>query len=136
MRKIILTLVIGIVTLFTLSSCVTGAYAQEIEIGNNDAKLIITYGTPYFYDGVLVYYNYNNFYYYPYVLNGRTYYHRYHRPLPSPRHRFQPSHHRPRTAIHRPPSARPHNFGNRPQTQRPNIGGGQRPSGGHRFGRR
>ena len=65
MRKIILTLVIGIVTLFTLSSCVTGAYAQEIEIGNNDAKLIITYGTPYFYDGVLVYYNYNNFYYYP-----------------------------------------------------------------------
>ena len=59
MKKFILNIIIGLSVLILFSSCMTGAYAQEIEIGNNDAKMIITYGTPYFYDGVLIFYNYN-----------------------------------------------------------------------------
>ena len=141
MKKLILNIVIGLSVLISFSSCITGAYAQEIEIGNDDAKMIITYGTPYFYDGVLIYYNYNNLYYYPYILNGRTHYRAYPRPLPHHRyvHHAVPRHHgghghRPHTMYpdRMPPRSHGHSsMGNRPMNNRPSSAGrhgGMRPN--------
>ena len=95
MKKLILNIIIGLSVLISYNSCITGEYAQENEIGNDDTRMIITYGTPYFYDGVLIYYNYNNLYYYPYILNGRTHYRAYSRPFPHYRHWHyaKPRHH-------------------------------------------
>ena len=134
MKKLILNIIIGLSVLISFSSCITGAYAQEIEIGNDDAKMIITYGTPYFYDGVLIYYNYNNLYYYPYILNGRTHYRAYPRPLPHHRHVHHavPRHHgghwnRPpiMNPDRIPPRSHGHSsIGNRPMNNRPSSAGG------------
>ena len=142
MKRLILNIVIGLSVLISFSSCITGAYAQENEIGNDDAKMIITYGTPYFYDGALIYYNYNNLYYYPYILNGRTHYRAYPRPLPHHRHVHHavPIHHGGHW--HRPPIMNPDripprshghsSMGNRPMNNRPSSPNGNR---GH-IGRR
>lgn len=96
MKKFILSLIFGISVLFSLSSCVTSAYAQDVVISNDgdnvDVSFVIRYGTPYYINGSLQYYLYNGWYYYPYYYNNHYYYYRYSRPLPPPRHghRFTP----------------------------------------------
>jgi hypothetical protein len=97
MKKFILSIIFGIGILFSMSSCAVGAYAQD-EVyyesidGDVDINIVIRYGTPYYYDGSILYYSYNGWYYYPYYLNNSYYYYRYTRPLPPPRygHRFVP----------------------------------------------
>jgi len=142
MKKLILNIIIGLSVLILFSSCITGAYAQENEIGNDDTRIIITYGTPYFYDGTLIYYNYNNLYYYPYILNGRTYYRAYSRPFPHHRHWHyaKPRHHGGHW--HRPPIVNPYRMpprshgyssvGNRHINNRPSSPNGNRSHMGRR----
>lgn len=96
MKKLFLGLLLGITVLFTTNSCITGAYAQDVVItetnGDVDVSLVIRYGTPYYFEGSLLYYLYDGWYYYPYLHNNYYYYYRYVRPLPPPRpgHRFVP----------------------------------------------
>lgn len=96
MKKFILSIIFGIGILFSMSSCAVSTYAQD-EIYydvDDDISIVIRYGTPYYFEGSILYYSYNGWYYYPYYLNNSYYYYRYSRPLPPPRHghRFVPRH--------------------------------------------
>lgn len=82
MKKLLFCILTSLCLLF--SSCITSTYA-ETEVGNEDITVVIRYGTPYYYNGALVYYLYNGYYFYPYTYRNHIYYHRYNRPLPPPR---------------------------------------------------
>ena len=92
MKKTILFIVFAICAMLTFSSCVSPAYAQGVEItecdGNVDINVIVRYGTPYYYEGSLIYYLYDGFYYYPRLIDNHWRYYRYARPLPPPRHHY------------------------------------------------
>ena len=115
MKKFILSLLFGIGISCSLSSCITDAYAQDVIITDGvsdvDFSIVVRYGTPYYYDGSLLYYLYNGWYYYPYVRNNHYYYHRYSRPLPPPQPR------------HRGVEPRPHH------NDRPHVNNGNRSFG-------
>jgi hypothetical protein len=115
MKKFILSLLFGIVISFSLSSCITDSYAQDVIITDGasdvDFSIIVRYGTPYYYESSLLYYLYNGWYYYPYVRNNHYYYRRYSRPLPPPK----PRHHGA--------EPRPHH------NDRPHVAGGNRSFG-------
>ena len=104
MKKVLLSLVIGIVTMLSLNSCAVSAYSQEpvsaydyeysYNGGNSDISVVIRYGTPYYFENTILYYLYNGWYYYPYYYGGHYYYYRYRTPFPvRPGYRFAPRHH-------------------------------------------
>lgn len=104
MKRMVLNLLLGFSILFSASSCVTDAYAQDVVIsetgGNVDISLVIRYGTPCYFEGSILYYLYDGWYYYPYLYNNYYYYYRYARPLPY--HRFTPGYYdRPYFRYHR-----------------------------------
>ena len=109
MKKFLLSLIFGIGVMCSMSSCVTPAYSQDVVItesdGNVDISYVIRYGTPYYFEGSLLYYLYNGWYYYPYYMNNRWYYYRYERPFDVYRgYRFHPQpNHRPYFDSRRPP---------------------------------
>lgn len=100
MKKII-TFIFCVMLSFALQSCM-GAYAVSSydnvysdydECVVSDINVVITHGTPYYYDGYLSYYFYNGWYYYPYFYNNYWYFRPY-------RYAFRPGyipriHHRP-----------------------------------------
>lgn len=131
---------------FSLTSCSTYTYAQpvaavEIEPDEVTYTTVITYGVPYYIDGIVSYYKYRDLFYYPYYWHNHWYVHPYtciqprgfvHRPhhgfVPEPRWR-RPAHfrhnHNPRhygsDMYYRPhtrPNVKPN--GNRP-TVTPNM---------------
>ena len=141
MKKIFL-FIIGLVMPFSLTSCVTTAYAQVDD--ETEVAVVISNGTPYYdADGLLMYYIYRNMYYYPYYYNNAWYFRHYARPLP-PRH-YRPV---PRDFYHhRPLPPRHHHTPHPGGTHRPDFGRGghthrhvpnniNRPSGRHFGGRR
>lgn len=86
MKKIILSLAIMLISIFTFSSCVTTAYADDDTYGHSyDYNVIITNGTPFIVNGLIAYYLYNNMYFYPYYRNGIYHFCRYEKPLPHDR---------------------------------------------------
>ena len=133
MKKIILTLVFGIIALMSMISCYT---ADAVVCDDTTVDVVIRYGTPYYYNGALVYYVYDNYYYYPHYNGTKWYYYRDRRPI-RPHHSgwVNPGTQRP----HKPHGNPPHD---RPGTVKPNGGnhgghnghvgrpGGNRPSGG------
>jgi len=114
MKKIFLFL-IGMMMVFSFQSCVVGTYATTqddiyVESQNDivyttvDFNTVIRYGSPYYYQGELLYYLYNGLYYYPFYYDNywyvrvyrRPFTHLYYRPYFRPnRHdyRFAPGHH-------------------------------------------
>ena len=82
MKKVLINLFICLMVIFTFSSCVTSALGQEVVLTTEDASVVVNLGTPYYLDGSIYYYIYNNRYYYPRYIDGRVYYHSYARPLP------------------------------------------------------
>jgi hypothetical protein len=91
MRKLYI-LIIGLMMMFSLSSCETYTYATtqddiytetEIDIvrSNVSFDVIIQYGTPYYKDGSLLYYLYRDIYYYPFYYNNCWYVRAYRRPF-------------------------------------------------------
>lgn len=54
---------------------------QEALLNNIDINLIVTYGTPYYYNDCLNYYYYRGLYYYPIFYNNYWYFRAYHRPF-------------------------------------------------------
>ena len=112
--KKILVFLFGLTMLFGLTSCVTAVQAQDdTYIGSEvNSTVVITYGTPYIVDGMIMYYVYKGLYYYPYWVNDMycfhvyrhpivmDYYRRYYRPVPRDfyrHHRYDPTprRHRP-----------------------------------------
>lgn len=114
MKKIFLFL-IGMMMVFSFQSCVVGTYATtqddiyveaqaDVVYTNVDFNLVIRYGSPYYYQGELLYYLYDGLYYYPFYYDNywyvrvyrRPFNHLYHRPYFRPNHhdyRFAPGHH-------------------------------------------
>ena len=91
MKKIILLLSI---VLCSLTSCIfpTEAYVTtqddiyvetsvDVVRSNVDYNVVIRYGTPYYYQGSLLYYLYDGLYYYPYSYNNYWYVRAYRRPF-------------------------------------------------------
>lgn len=101
MKKIILSLVFGVIAMLSMNSCITPAYSQDVAVSESNGEvnvdLIIRYGTPYYFEGSLLYYLYDSWYYYPYRYNNMWYYYRYSRPFPVHHgYRFTPyPNHRP-----------------------------------------
>ena len=148
MKRFILSLAIGIATLFSLNSCAVGTYAETDIPLTEDISLVVRFGTPYYFEGDILYYLYDGWYYYPYTLGGRHYYYKYARPLPPPRpgHKFVPNRHdrpvmrrpphREPDVMHRPPQRDRRISPDRPSSTRqtqPSMGGNRpRPSMGNR----
>jgi len=95
--------IIGAFLCFSLTSC--GSYSlyynddvylnTEVEVvqSNVDYNIIIQNGTPYYYEGNIVYYIYNNLYYYPYYYDNYWYFRVYRRPYYTrPYPHFRPHH--------------------------------------------
>ena len=68
MKKLLFTLILSVV-MISIQSCTTtyaavyDQYDEEYVISDNaDVNIIITYGTPYYYEGKLWYYLYNGLY--------------------------------------------------------------------------
>lgn len=76
-RFLAIVIVVIILIMLLLSVSCSGFYEMELS-DNPHSSVIVTYGTPYYYNGVLSHYYYRGHYYYPY---GRGFYHR-HRPIP------------------------------------------------------
>lgn len=67
---------------FSLTSCSTYTYAQpvstvEIELDEVTYTTVITYGVPYYIDGIVSYYKYRGLFYYPYYWHNHWYVHPY-----------------------------------------------------------
>ena len=161
--KKIFSFLVALAMSISLSSCVTTVSAQDdMYDGEVDATVVISYGTPFIYNGMIEYYFYRGWYYYPYCVNNNYYFHRYRRVLPSPyfydwykpipRYRFHPRphnsapHHRPHATPHRPhhnnhgwnmhrPTSRPNNHGSG-MNNRPHNPPRSSTKGGHFGGRR
>lgn len=140
---------IGLMMMFSLNSCETYTYATtqddiyveaEVDVvrSNVSFDVIIQYGTPFYRDGVLLYYLYRDIYYYPFYYNNYWYVRAYRRPFthfdtrPYFRphrydYRFSPGHYRgfdrPNRPMphyrHNPNMRRPDNY---PRQPRPDIG--------------
>ena len=66
-----------------MSSCISSLYAYETVYPNTDEiGVVLQLGTPYYFEGRLLYYQYQGMYYYPYLVRNRYYYYRYAEPLP------------------------------------------------------
>lgn len=168
MIRKLFTFVFALFMLCSLYSCTTYTYATtqddiyvetqaDVVQSNVDFNLVIRYGTPYYYEGELLYYLYNDLYYYPFYYDNYWYvrvYRRpfayiYHRPYFRPNrydYRFEPGRHhgfdRPRpnpnpghnrnVTPQRPRNDRNGRFGNgRPDNRRPdnrNVTPQQRPN--------
>lgn len=102
MKKIIYMLAFSIMLLFTVS-CSFETYATtqddmyietDVDIihSNVDFNVVFRYGTPYYYNGSILYYLYNGIYYYPYYYDNYWYLRAYRRPFPYTHYRpyFRP----------------------------------------------
>lgn len=132
MKKIIALFAFAAMLLMSLTSCVTGNAAVCDE---PTVDVVVRYGTPYYYNGAIVYYVYDGYYYYPHYNGSRWYYYRDKRPIRQ--------HHRgwvnPGTQRPHKPNGGHHSHGN--WTVKPNRGshhgnGGHisRPNGGRPSG--
>ena len=157
MKKIVYLFAITIM-MFSMYSCTFETYATtqddiyynssvDIVRSDVDVNLVIRFGTPFYYEGSLLYYLYNDIYYYPYYYNSYWYFRAYRRPFTyidrrpyfrphkydyrfgngyrSPRNWYRYDSHRSNYSPHRPNISRPNvsrpNVG-RPNVSRPNVG--------------
>ena len=85
-------IIISLIMIFSLSSCDTMVYTTtqddvyvetqvDIVQSNVGFDTVIRYGTPYYRNGVILYYFYDNIYYYPYYYNNYWYVRAYRRPF-------------------------------------------------------
>lgn len=150
MKKLFM-FIIGLMMVFSFSSCVGYTYATtqddiyveaetDMVRSNVDFNIVIRYGTPYYYEGSLLYYLYEGLYYYPFYYDNywyvrayrRPFAHLHHRPYFRPHrydYRFRPDHH-PGFGKNGHINGRPHRPdvrpGNRPN-HRPDVRPGNRP---------
>ena len=103
MRKKFLIVLTALTMLFSLNSCNVYTYptAQEdiyvetqanVVRSNVDFNVVMYYGTPYYYNGSILYYTYKDLYYYPFYYNNYWYVRTYRVPFNHLRYRpyFRP----------------------------------------------
>ena len=95
----------------------TEMYDSEVR-SNVDFNIVIRYGTPYYLEGQLIYYLYNNLYYYPFFYNNYWYVRTYRRPF---NHLYYRPYFRPHRYDYKFSPGAHHGFG------RPNIHNNYRP---------
>jgi len=78
MKKLILWIMFVMINITALTSCDT---ADAVVCDNSTVDVVVKYGTPYYYDGAIVYYIYDGYYYYPHHNGTRWYYYRDRRPV-------------------------------------------------------
>lgn len=150
--KKLFTFIIGLIMIFSFSSCEVYTHATtqddiyveaeaDVVRSNVDFNIVIQYGTPYYYEGNLLYYLYDGLYYYPFYYNNYWYVrayrhpfaHLHHRPYFRPHrydYRFRPDRH-PGFGHNGHINGRPHHPGVRPGNRpgnRPNGGMNPRPN--------
>lgn len=92
MKTIVKSLSIAIFCCICLSSCAFETYTTtqddiytessvDIVQSNVDYNLVIRFGTPYYYNGSILYYLYEGLYYYPYYYNNYWYFRVYRHPF-------------------------------------------------------
>ena len=99
-------LILGIMMMVSLNSCGVYGYATtqddiyveaeaDVVHTNVDFGIVIRYGTPYYYNGDLLYYLYDGLYYYPFYYDNYWYVRVYRRPIDHLRYRpyFRPNRH-------------------------------------------
>lgn len=90
--KTLYKILIGLVFVFTLNSCSISTYpttqddiyvTTETEVVHSDVdyNVVIRLGSPYYYNGHILYYLYNGLYYYPYFYDNYWYMRVYRRPF-------------------------------------------------------
>ena len=151
MKKLFM-FIIGLMMVFSFSSCVGYTYATtqddiyveaetDVVRSNVDFNIVIRYGTPYYYEGSLLYYLYEGLYYYPFYYDNywyvrayrRPFAHLHHRPYFRPHrydYRFRPDHH-PGFGHNGHINGRPHRPGVRPDNRpshRPDVRPWKRPN--------
>lgn len=110
--------ILGLIISFSFTACTVSGHATtqddiyiesstDIVQYNIDYNIVFRFGTPYYYEGCLLYYFYDGLYYYPYLYNNYWYMRVYRRP-------FNHLHYRPYFRPHRydyrfDRSFRPHN---------------------------
>lgn len=125
MVKYIKYLIIAL-SIFIFTGC-----AYDTYVPNENVSVIMTYGTPYYSNGVIRYYIYNGYCYYPYYYNRHVYYYRYNSSLPPSRHDFQ--HSNPSVNHRHYGNGNSHNRNNPPRNNGNRIfGNGARHFGGRR----
>lgn len=120
MKRIVIDIVFGLMMLMSLTSCYT---ADAVVCDEPTVDVVIKYGTPYYYNGSIVYYVYDNYYYYPHYNGTRWYYYRDRHPIRPYRNGWV---NRGTQRPHKPHGNPPHN---RPWTVKPN--GGSHHGSGH-----
>ena len=155
MKRKIFTFLVALFMLFTITSCEVYTHATtqddihveaeaDVVRSNISFDVILRYGTPYYRDGVLLYYVYRDIYYYPFFYDNYWYVRAYrrpfihfdHRPYFRPHkydYRFSPGHYRGFDRPHNPnigrPHGRPHNSNIDRPPHRPNNPNMGRPNG-------
>ena len=92
MKRKLLTFLMAFFIMFAISSCEVYTYATtqddihveadvDVVRSNVSFDVIIQYGTPYYRDGILLYYLYRDIYYYPFYYNNYWYVRAYRRPF-------------------------------------------------------
>ena len=105
MKTKLFTFLVALFMMFTITSCDVYTYTTtqddiytetnvDIVRSNVSFDIIIKYGSPFYRDGTLLYYLYNDIYYYPYFYNNYWYVRAYRRPFVHLGHRpyFRPHH--------------------------------------------
>ena len=92
MKRKLLTFLVALFMMFTITSCDVYTYATtqddiyvetdaDVVRSNVSFDVIIQYGIPYYRNGTLLYYLYNDIYYYPFYYNNYWYVRAYRRPF-------------------------------------------------------
>jgi len=140
MKKIIFNLIFCVIAVTSFTSCYT---ADAVVCDENTVDVVVKYGTPYYYNGTIVYYVYDNYYYYPHYNGTRWYYYRsdrfsrnHNRGWVNPGTR-KPYKHHGNHHHGRPGSIKPNNGNHRGHGGNVGRQGGSRPNvGGHHGGGR
>lgn len=100
--KIVRIFILSILICIGVSSCSTSTYVQpyvdDVAIPTEITyTTVVTYGIPYYFNGIISYYVYNGIYYYPYIWHNHWYVHPYthvqpHGFIHRPHHGFAPEH--------------------------------------------
>lgn len=149
MKKKLFMFLISLFMIMSLNSCDVYTYATtqddiyietqaDVVKSDVDFNVIIRYGTPYYYNGALLYYLYNDLYYYPFYYNNYWYVRAYRRPFDHLHYRpyfrphrydykFSPGHYRGFDRPNRPEQRYRHNPNMRrpdyyPRQPRPDVG--------------
>ena len=149
MKRKLLTFLVALFMMFTITSCDVYTYATtqddiyvetdaDVVRSNVSFNVIIQYGIPYYRNGALLYYLYNDIYYYPFYYNNYWYVRAYRKPFTHFDHhpyfrphkydyRFSPGHYR---GFNRPRDPNVHyrnlnpprrNIQRRPNNSRPDV---------------